>query len=72
MEIKGNGRGCPRVPYHKPPTPLSKNSQNHPNHQTQTNLMDIKGHGTGCPRRALAKTTKTSKKISKSDGNRRK
>jgi hypothetical protein len=23
MEIKGNGRGCPRGPYHKPPKPLA-------------------------------------------------
>jgi hypothetical protein len=33
MEIKGNGRGWPSVPYHKPPKPLSKNNRNHQNHQ---------------------------------------
>jgi hypothetical protein len=47
MEIKGNGRGWPKVPYHKPPKPLSKNSQNHPNHQKRANLMEINRHGRG-------------------------
>jgi hypothetical protein len=50
MEIKGNGRGCPRGPYHKAPKPLSKNIQNHQNHQKLANLMDINKNGRGCPR----------------------
>jgi hypothetical protein len=33
MEIKEYGRGCPKGPYHKPPKPLSKNSQHHQNNQ---------------------------------------
>jgi hypothetical protein len=79
MEIKGNGRGCPKGPYHKPPKPLSKNSQNHQNHQTRTNLMEVNRNGRGCPRRTLPTTAKTTKqkqpkpptppKTSKSDGN---
>ena len=61
MEIKGGGRGCPKVPYHKPPKPLSKNSENHQNHQKRANLMEIERNGRGCPRRILPTTTKTSK-----------
>jgi hypothetical protein len=61
MEIKGSGRGCPKVPYHKPPKPLSKNSENHQNHQKRANLMEIKRNGRGCPRRILPTTTKTTK-----------
>jgi hypothetical protein len=79
MEIKGNGRGCPKGPYHKPPQTLSKNNQNHQNHQKRANLMEINRNGRGSPRRTLpkttkakAKTTKTSNNTSKSDGNQRK
>jgi predicted metal-binding protein len=80
MEITGNGRGWPKVLYHKPQKPLSKNSQNHQNHQQLANLMEINKNGRGCPRRTLPKTsktikqktTKTAKNTSKSDGNQRK
>ena len=61
MEIKGNGRGCLKGPYHKPPQTLSKNSQNHPNHQKRANLMEINKNGRGYPRRTLPKTQKTIK-----------
>ena len=61
MGIKGNGRGWPWAPYHKPPKPLSKNNQNNQNHQKRANLMEIKRNGRGCPRKILPTTTKTSK-----------
>ena len=61
MGIKGNGRGCPKGPYHKPPNTLSKNNENHQNDQTLSNLMEINRNGRGYPRRALPKTTKTIK-----------
>ena len=54
MEINGKLQGCSRKP-------LSKNNQNHQNHQTPSNLMEIKGNGRGCPRKTLPKTTKTIK-----------
>jgi hypothetical protein len=59
MEIKGDGRGCVKGPYHKPPKPVSKNNQNHTNHQKQANLIDIERNGRGCHRRTLPTTTKT-------------
>jgi hypothetical protein len=46
MEIKGNGRGCPKGPYHKPPKTLSKNNQNH---TKRANLMEITRNGKGFP-----------------------
>jgi predicted metal-binding protein len=61
MEIKGNGRGCPKGPYHKPPKPLSTNTQNQQNHKKRANLMEINRNGRGCPRETLPKTTKTIK-----------
>jgi hypothetical protein len=61
MEIKGHGRGCVKGPYHKPPKPLSKNRQNHTNHQKQANLIEIKRNGRGCHRRTLPTTTNTTK-----------
>ena len=55
---KGNGRGCPKGPYHKPQQTLSKNNQNHQHHQKRANPMEINRNGRGCPRRTLPKTTK--------------
>ena len=44
MEIKGNGRGCPRgaLPQTTKTTKTSKNNQNHKNKQKPPNLMEIK------------------------------
>jgi hypothetical protein len=61
MEINGRGKGWPKVPYHKLPKPLSKNSQNHQNHQKRANLMEITRNGRGCPRRTPPTTAKTTK-----------
>ena len=58
MEIKGNRRGWPKVPYHKPQLPLSKNIQNHQHHKKRENLMDVARDGWGCPQRALPKHRK--------------
>jgi len=68
MEIKGNDRGCPKGPYHKPPKAASKNNPNHQKHQQRANLMETEGNGTERPSGALPKTTKTTS-TSKSDGN---
>jgi hypothetical protein len=61
MEIKGHGRGWPKVPYHKPPQPLSTNSQTHQNHPKRGNLMEITKNGKGCHPRTLPTTAKTTK-----------
>jgi hypothetical protein len=61
MGIKGNGKGLPNVPHHKPPKTLSNNIQNHKDHQKRSNLMEIDKNGRGCTRWTLHKTQKTTK-----------
>ena len=57
MEIKGHGRGWPKVPHHKPPKTLSKHIQNHQNHQTRANLMEIDKNVRGCTREGPTQNT---------------
>ena len=66
IEIKGNGRECPRatLPKTTKTTKTSKHNQNHQNHlQKLANLMQTKGIDRGCPNQQnhQNKQTKTTK-----------